>query len=91
MKRECTVAETRNGLTKLLRQVEAGDHVHITRRGKAVAVLISERDFERTGARRQGFMDALSEFREKWGDEPLIDDDFLDGLRDPSPGREVEL
>jgi hypothetical protein len=36
------------------------------------------------------FWDAVEEFRKSPDFEP-IDDDFLEGLRDPSPGREIDL
>ncbi len=92
MDRDYSIAETKDQLTRLLRLVEAGDHVHITRRGKAVAVLVSVEEFDRLAARRPGFADALAEF-DQGPDAPaaVIDDAFLDGLRESSPGREVDL
>ena len=40
-----SVAEAKNHLPRLLHQAEAGTPVHITRRGKAVAVLLSESEY----------------------------------------------
>ncbi|MBI5120779.1 MAG: type II toxin-antitoxin system Phd/YefM family antitoxin [Rhodospirillales bacterium] len=44
---EVSIAEAKNHLPRLVQQAEAGDVVRITRRGKQVAVLMSERSFER--------------------------------------------
>lgn len=89
MSNDYSVAETKDKLTNLLRMVEAGDHVHITRRGKPVAVLLSTREFLDLTSRPRCFMEALRRFEEDPdAGEAVIDDDFLDGLRDRSPGRE---
>lgn len=45
--RTVSVAEARNRLTELLREVEQGAPVAISRRGRGVAVLIAEGDYER--------------------------------------------
>jgi len=37
-----TVAEARNNLTKLLNRVEAGEEIHITRRGKPIARIVPD-------------------------------------------------
>ena len=85
-----SVAETKDGLTKILRRVEHGGHVFITRRGKPVAVLMSVKQFGEPAGGRPTFMEALSEFqRSKHAEHAVFDDAFFDGLRDQSPGREV--
>ena len=86
-----SVAETKDGLTKILRLVERRGHVHITRRGKPVAVVMSVEEFDALQPRRLSFMEALKRFKETVGDDSFFDDAFFDGLRDPSPGREVDL
>jgi len=92
MKTEYSVAEARDQLARLLRVIEAGDHVHITRRGKKIAVLLSVREFDQLQERSVGFMAALAAFRKgKHGRTAVVDDSFLDGLRDEGTGREVEL
>lgn len=42
-----SVAEAKNKLPELVHQVEAGHFLRITRRGQAVAVLLSETEYER--------------------------------------------
>ena len=37
---EVSIAEARDTLTRLIQRAEAGEPVHITRRGKPVAVLV---------------------------------------------------
>ncbi len=46
-----SIAEAKTQLTRLIHQVECGEAVHITRRGKSVAVLLSEDEYSRL---RQG-------------------------------------
>ncbi|MBM4355906.1 MAG: type II toxin-antitoxin system Phd/YefM family antitoxin [Deltaproteobacteria bacterium] len=92
MKTEYSVAEARDQLARLLRVIEAGDHVHITRRGKKIAVLLSAREFEQLRERSVGFGVALAAFRAgKQGRAAVVDDAFLEGLRDEGGGREVDL
>ena len=92
MKTDYSVAETRNKLTSLLRVAESGGHVHITRRGKTVAVLLSIDEYERRIRQPVGFIEALRAFR-KLPEARLavMDDSFLDGLREADPGREVDI
>jgi len=90
MKKTYSIAEAKDGFTRLIRIVEAGDHVHITRRGRPVAVLLSREVFETLEPKRPGFAEALARFRELVGPEDLLDDEDLAGLRDQSSGREVE-
>ncbi|HEY1077240.1 MAG TPA: type II toxin-antitoxin system Phd/YefM family antitoxin [Fontimonas sp.] len=42
-----SVADAKNTLTELLREVESGRPVRISRRGQGVAVLLSEAEYER--------------------------------------------
>jgi len=83
-----SVAEVRRRLPQLLREVEGGEGIRITRRGRPVAVLLSVEEYERLRRRRPSFRAALARFREQVGEGEGLD---LDVPRDPSPGREVEL
>ena len=44
---EFSIAETRRNLPSLVREAENGRTVRLTRRGKPVALLIGQREFER--------------------------------------------
>lgn len=90
MRKSCSVAEAKDNLTRLLRLVEAGGHVHITRRGKPVAVLLSTRAYDAMGSGRVSYCEALTEFLEGVDPDDLLSDEDLAGLRDRSGGREVD-
>jgi len=88
---EVSIAEAKNHLPRIVQQAEAGEAVHITRRGKPVAVLLSDREYARLTEPRQGFADFAGEWRKNMlarGIEFPGDQDF-EGLRDNTPGRET--
>jgi len=66
--------------------------VEITRRGKPVAVLLSLREFQRLNSPEKRFWSAYEAFRDTFDLASLaITPEIFDGLRDQSPGREVEF
>jgi antitoxin (DNA-binding transcriptional repressor) of toxin-antitoxin stability system len=66
--------------------------VELTRRGKPVAVLLTLADYERLSRGPRPFWDVCQEFREEMSIAQLdIQPNFLAGIRDTSPGREVNL
>lgn len=88
---EVSIAEAKNHLPRIVQQAEAGETVHITRRGKPVAVLLSDREFARLSAPRQGFTEFAQEWRKNMiarGIEfPATGD--LDNLRDNSARQDI--
>ena len=91
--RRHSVAEARRHLPALIRSAEGGTTVEISRRGEPVAVLVSRRRFEELVGGRPGFMEAYREFRRET-DLAALDldpDEIFAGVRDRSPGRDVEL
>lgn len=85
-----SVAEARDNLPGLLRDAERGSLVEVTRRGQAVAVLMSVDQHRRLTRRRPDFWRALQEFRGSVDLAALgVDDAFVDAPRDPTPGRDV--
>lgn len=88
---EVSIAEARNTLTRLIHAAENGQVVRITRRGKPVAVLVSEDAYERlesAGANRD-FWQAVEDWRAQAGfDWPELTPDEVDDWRDRSPSRE---
>ena len=88
-----SVSDARRNLPKLIRDAEIGEETHITRRGETVAVILGRRDYDRLKSGPGGFMQAVREFRESLDPEDLdFDlDEFLEGLRDPSPGRDISF
>ena len=94
--RETSIRDARNALTTLIHEAERGNPVRLTRRGKPVAVLLSDREFKRlstSGRSRQGF----AAFGQTWRREmiakgiPFITRKEIDGLRDRRPGRKFSL
>lgn len=91
--RRHSVAEARRHLPALIRAAEGGSTVEISRRGEPVAVLVSRRRFEELSNGRPDFMEAYREFRRET-DLAALDldpDEIFAGVRDRSPGRDVEL
>jgi prevent-host-death family protein len=87
-----SVASARARLAEIVDEVEAGQEVEITRRGKKVAVVLSAERFARLKGDRVAFAEAYENFRrdhdlERDGVEPS----WAAELRDGSPGRKVGL
>lgn len=88
MSSKYSVAEARANLPKILDEVEQGHEVEVTRRGKAIAVVMSVREYERLSGSPRDFGAALDAHREAYGGVPRS---TFEGLRDKSPGRDVSL
>lgn len=92
MQKQVSIAEAKNKLPSIIHYVEKGPYVQLTRRGKPVAVLLSIQEYELLNRKFRGFWSALTEFRQKIGEEGIeISDRDFEGLRDLSAGREIEL
>lgn len=83
------MAEARDHFTRLLRDVERGAAIRVTRRGRPVAVLASPRAYERSRPPGRTFWDAYQAWRAWMKREglPFVEDAF-GNVRDRSPGRE---
>lgn len=92
MARRYSIAEARQELPRLVRRVERGRPLEITRRGKPVAVLMSAADYLRLAGERPSFTETVRELRARLAIEGLdvTDADFR-SLRQPGPGRKVAL
>jgi prevent-host-death family protein len=89
MDRDYSIREAKNRLPGLVRQAEERGVVRLTRRGKPVARIVSEREYAQLkGRRKRDLWKAIQEFRSRTDLEALgfTDADFA-GLRDRSPGR----
>lgn len=91
---ETSIAEAKNQLTRLIHQAERGDTVHITRRGRPVAVLLSEAEYARLsrGATRPTFWEAIQAMRADPDFEPLdLEPEEIASWRDrAAEGRDFE-
>lgn len=62
---ETSIADAKTHLTRFINEAERGEAVHITRRGKPVAVLLSEHEYARLreGRETRNFWDLIVEMR----------------------------
>ncbi len=92
MAKRYSIAEARSNLPTIVDQAEAGQDVELTRRGIAVAVVISLRELARLRGERTPFGEAYTRFlaSHTLGDVGL-DEDVLSVRREPEPGRTVAL
>ena len=92
MARRYSVAEARAQLPSILDEIEAGSNVELTRRGRAVAVMVSVEEYARLQAERVDFKTAYERYLKahRLG-EVGIGKDFAKRVRDRSTGRKVEL
>jgi prevent-host-death family protein len=88
-----SIAKARRHLTELIRKAESGKAVELTRRGKVVAVLLGRKQYERHVSKSRRFSEAWKEFASKVDlAELAIDpDEIFAGVRDKSPGRDVDF
>lgn len=88
MNSQYSIAQTRHSLAEIVHTVESGQPVSITRRGKPVAVLVSQAEFERlSGQQAPDLWNAITAFRANHDLSKISDEDFA-SLRDASTGRE---
>lgn len=87
MNNQYSIAQTRHHLAEIVHEVESGRTVNITRRGKPVAVLLSQAYFERlSGQQAPDLWNTIMEFRANHDLAQITDEDFA-GLRDQTPAR----
>lgn len=87
--RTYSLAEARDNLTAIVRDVEKASPVELTRRGKPVVVIISIDEYRRLTAPAGSFSAALDRFREEADLDQLdLGPGLFEDLRDAEPGRE---
>ena len=90
---ETSIAEAKTQLTRLIHKAQRGEAVHITRRGKPVAVLLSEDEYDRLrqGQEQRDFWGLIEEMRADPTFEPVDwSREEVDSWRDRRPAREFE-
>jgi prevent-host-death family protein len=89
MVKKYSIAEARDNFTSLVHEAEAGATVELTRRGKPVAVLVAQGEYDRLTRGRPDFWEAYQDFlRQNPAEDAIEPEEWLAGVRDPSPGRE---
>ena len=87
-----SIADAKDHLPEAVRAAERGDTITLTRRGKPVAVLISIDRFRGLELSRPDFWELARELRRRAASEgAAFDEGDFEGLRDRSPGRDVDL
>lgn len=89
--RTSTIAEAKNNLSLLIHQLETGEVIHLTRYGKPVAVLISEKQYQRTLGMNKSLNSAILNWRSQLNqkDDIGFNDTELQSLRrESNAGRE---
>lgn len=90
MAKQYSIAAARDQLPALVHEAERGKHIRLTRRGKAVALLISVADYERLSSQRVDVWDKLQDFRSKYDLNDMDVDKIFENVRDRSPGKDFE-
>ncbi len=92
MGKSYSVADARAHLPDILDDVEAGKDIELTRRGRAIAIVISAEKYEALRGDQSSFGEAYRAFTSRYAlDEIGLDSDSLDTVRDPARGRRVRL
>jgi prevent-host-death family protein len=92
MSKQYSIADARRNLPSLLDEAESGSEVQLTRRGKAVAVVLSVAAYERLTSQRTSFAETYRTFREKFpAGEAGVPRSHFRALRDRSRGRKVDV
>jgi len=92
MSKQYSIADARRNLPTVVDEVESGSEVQLTRRGRAVAVVVSIEEYERLKANRTTFAEAYDAFRKTFpvgGDG--ISPRYFRSIRERGRGREVDL
>lgn len=91
MSKTYSIAEARNNFAAIVHDLETTSSIQVTRRGKPVAMLLSMEEFARLSGGGQGFWERYLAFcRIMDPGRYMIEPEFLDGVRDSDPGREMQ-
>ena len=91
MSKRYSIAEARHNLAAIVHEAERQSPVELTRRGEPVAVLLSIQEYQRLLSKETPFWEAYTAFRSSIDLAKLdIEPSLFEGIRDPSPGREME-
>jgi len=87
-----SIAKAKNSLSRIVHEAEEGETVHLTRRGKLVAVLLSAKAFQKMTEKQSSPADALQQFLMDDKHKNIdIDPTVFEGLRAKSSGRDIHL
>jgi prevent-host-death family protein len=91
---EYSIAQAKNELPRIIHEAERQGMVRLSRRGRPVAVILSDEEYRRLVKRGGGetsLFDTISEWRRTVGDDlPDMGPEEVEGWRDRSPARTFE-
>jgi prevent-host-death family protein len=90
-RRKLSIAQAGGQLPAVVRDAEEHGPVELTRDGEPVAVIVALDEYRRLASARPSFWEAVQKFRAETDLEELDIDSVLEGVRDRSPGRDIEL
>ena len=85
IKEQYSITQVPNYWTDIMKRVEQGDSIQLTRNSEVVAMLIPALD---KAGPKLNFWQALQRFRQQIDIAELYDEDIFSDVRDHSPGRE---
>ena len=86
------ISQVGGELLSVVQDVEAHGPVELMRDGEPVAVIVSVSDYlPSRPEQRSGLWDAIQQFRAETDLDELDIDSAMEGIRDRSPGREIDL
>ena len=83
-----TIAEAKNKLPQLVRQLESDEAIHLTRHGKPVAVMLSEANYQKLTQKSQGLYQAIEHWRGQWDGDGALTEAELKAIRVDGLGRD---
>lgn len=86
-----SIADARKDLPSLVRAVEKGEKVQLTRHGQPVAVLLSTDEYAARFGERPDLWVALQSFRAEADLDALDVEQVYQDVRDRTPGRDFSL
>ncbi len=87
-----SIAKAKNSLSRIVHEAEEGETVHLTRRGKLVAVLLSAKEFQKLNNNQSSPADALQQFLLNRNFKDVdIDPAIFEDLRVKNSGRDIQL
>jgi prevent-host-death family protein len=91
MSRRYSISEARQDLAAIIHEAETAGPIQFTRRGRSVAVLLSQADYEQLTSRQKDFWEAYEAFRALPDFVDVDVDPEVFTVRDASPGRDVSF
>lgn len=83
-----TIAEAKNNLPQLIRQLESDEAIHLTRHGKPVAVMLSEANYQKLSQKSLGLYQAIQHWRSQWEVDGALTETDLKQIRESGQARD---